>query len=353
MLDQKEFWDTVHSVPMKLERMRQSNQKLTPAELTHYRSLVGQLAWPARETMPRLAYAVSDLQQKTSGAIVKDLVHVNRVLTTAKNWAFKDNQCLIFRPISASGPSKVGLEWTRRRYQSGKEDLSDKQLGVAAVHDAGFMGQPNGGSQQGYAILISSTDLYDGVAQAHLVDWGSSKIHRKVKSTLAAEAASCQRAYDRAIFARVMIYEIEHGLQGDWHEMCKRVPFSLGTDCKSLYDLCVKEGSIPEERRVALDLLDVRDGVERYGDRIRWVPTDHMLVDCLTKQMHPALLLQFLATGVYSLKYDQVIADTKRSQLKLRKAAREAAGKARAEATGKGKAQGNPKSVRFADSLNG
>ena len=178
--------------------MRQSNQKLTPAELTHYRSLVGQLAWPARETMPQLAYAVSDLQQKTSGATVKDLVHANCVLTTAKNWAFKDNQCLMFRPISASGPSKVGLEWTRRRYQSGKEDLSDKQLGVAAVHDAGFMGQPNGGSQQGCAILISSTDLYDGVAQAHLVDWGSSKIHRKVKSTLAAEASSCQRAYDRA-----------------------------------------------------------------------------------------------------------------------------------------------------------
>ena len=129
------------------------------------------------------------------------------------------------------------------------------------MHDAGFMGQPNGGSQQGCAILISSTDLYDGVAQAHLVDWGSSKIHRKVKSTLAAEAAPCQRAYDRAIFARVMIYEIEHGLHGDWHGMCKQVPFSLRTDCKSLYDLCVKEGSIPEERRVALDLLDVRDGV--------------------------------------------------------------------------------------------
>ena len=124
---------------MKLERMRQSNQKLTPAELAHYRSLVGQLAWPARETMPQLAYAVSDLQQKTEGSTVKDLVHANRVLTTAKNWACRDNQCLIFRPIAATGPAKVGLEWSRRR--------SEKQLGLAAVHDAGFMGQPNGGSQ--------------------------------------------------------------------------------------------------------------------------------------------------------------------------------------------------------------
>ena len=183
----------------------------------------------------------------------------------------------------------------------------------------------------------------------HLVDWGSSKIHRKVKSTLAAEAASCQRAYDRAIFARVMIYEIEHGLQGDWHDMCKQVPISLRTDCKSLYDLCVKEGSIPEERRVALDLLDVRDGVERYGDRIRWVPTDHTLVDCLTKQMHPALLMQFLATGIYSLKYGQVIAETKRSQLKLRKQAREAAGKLRAGKAASGAVEAPSKAVRFAE----
>ena len=113
--------------------------------------------------------------------------------------------------------------------------------------------------------------------------------------------------------------------------------------------LCVKEGSIPEERRVALDLLDVRDGVERYGDRIRWVPTDHMLVDCLTKQMHPALLMQFLATGTYSLKYDQVIAETNRSQLKLRKKAREAAGKLRAEKAASGAAKAPPKAVHFAE----
>ena len=105
----------------------------------------------------------------------------------------------------------------------------------------------------------------------------------------------------------------------------------------------------PEERRVALDLLDVRDGVERYGDRIRWVPTDHMLVDCLTKQMHPALLMQFLATGMYSLKYDQVIAETKRSQLKLRKQVREAAGKLRAGKAASGAAEAPSKAVHFAE----
>ena len=49
----------------------------------------------------------------------------------------------------------------------------------------------------------------------------------------------------------------------------------------------IKPTSTTKEKRVALDLLDVREGIEKMGDQIRWVPTDHMLVDCLTKSMNP------------------------------------------------------------------
>ena len=62
----------------------------------------------------------------------------------------------------------------------------------------------------------------------------------------------------------------------------------------------MKEGSIPQERRVALDLLDVKEGIERMNDQIRWVPTDHMLVDCMTKFMPPAFMLEYLHTGKYA-----------------------------------------------------
>ena len=86
--------------------------------------------------------------------------------------------------------------------------------------------------------------------------------------------------------------------------MCSQVPFCLGTDCKSLFDLCSKIGSLPDERRVALDLLDVREGIEEMKDQIRWVPTDHMLADGLTKSMPPDLLMKYLKDGIYSFKYD-------------------------------------------------
>ena len=86
----------------------------------------------------------------------------------------------------------------------------------------------------------------------------------------------------------------------------------------------MKEGSLPDERRVALDLLDVREGIEEIGDKIRWVPTYHMLVDCMTKAMQPDAMLEYLKTGKYAFKYDKEIKDTKREVAKTRKAAKDA-----------------------------
>jgi hypothetical protein len=86
----------------------------------------------------------------------------------------------------------------------------------------------------------------------------------------------------------------------------------------------MKEGSIPQERRVALDLLDVKEGIERMNDQIRWVPTDHMLVDCMTKFMPPALMLEYLQSGKYAFKYDKELKDTKRVKAKERKVIRDA-----------------------------
>ena len=171
--------------------------------------------------------------------------------------------------------------------------------------------------------MLGDARLYDEPAQTHLIEWHSGKIQRKVASTLASEANAASQAYDRAMWARAIMYEIEQGKDSHWEDMCKKIPFCLGTDCKSLYDNIIKPSSTTKEKRVALDLLDVREGIERMGDQIRWVPTDHMLVDSLTKCMNPALLLKYLADYTYSFKYDDVITETKRFAAKQRKEARD------------------------------
>ena len=324
-IDQHQYCQNLQRVFIPRNRRNQPKSKLTPDELHEYRSIVGQLAWPARESMPQLAYGVSDLQQKTSNATIHDLVHANNVLGLAKRWAETDKQKLVFRPFTGDVSLNVVVKETNKKAKKQRDQQRMARLGIGAVHDASFMQQPQDGSQYGYLLMLAPVTLFDEPTTTHLLDWSSAKIHRKVRSTLAAEASGGSRAYDRAMYARAMIYEIECGKDAHWTEMCKQVPFCLGTDCKSLFDLCSKVGSLPDERRVALDLLDVREGIEEMKDQIRWVPTDHMLADAFTKSMPPDLLLKYLKDGKYSFKYDDVIKNTKREQAKARSAARQQA----------------------------
>ena len=97
----------------------------------------------------------------------------------------------------------------------------------------------------------------------------------------------------------------------------------MGTHCRSRYDVCTKSGSIPEERRAALDIMDIKESIEEMGDQMRWVPTDHMLVDCMTKSMPPDIMITYLRTMQYAFKYDDVIKNTKREVAKRRKEVRE------------------------------
>ena len=105
--------------------------------------------------------------------------------------------------------------WTlsdRKKKSAMSRSHSHSSLGVSAVHDASFMQQPNEGSQYAYLLLLGPTSMYDKPCKCHLLDWSSSKIHRKVKSTLAAEAAGASRAFDRAVFLRCMMSEIIHSV---------------------------------------------------------------------------------------------------------------------------------------------
>ena len=56
---------------------------------------------------------------------------------------------------------------------------------------------------------------------------------------------------------------------------------------------------------------------------MRWVPTDHMLVDCMTKSIPPDIMLTYLMTMQYAFKYYDVIRNTKREVAKRRKEVRE------------------------------
>ena len=90
-------------------------------------------------------------------------------------------------------------------------------------------------------------------------------------------------------------------------------PIMLVTDCKSLFDNLQKDGSpkTPSEKRLSLDLAAVKDMLKEFEDQgdtcrayklpIRWIPTELMLADGLTKIMKGEKLRQTINEGYLEL----------------------------------------------------
>ena len=76
---QHEYIRSIQKVCAPNARRSKPTALLTGKELYDYRSLVGQLPWHARATMPQLAYSVSGLHHKVAQATVGDLVHAINV----------------------------------------------------------------------------------------------------------------------------------------------------------------------------------------------------------------------------------------------------------------------------------
>ena len=157
---------------------------------------------------------------------------------------------------------------------------------VVAFHDASFGGQTNNGSQQGYVVAISTTKALEESRPMNAVDWSSSKIHRVVRSTLAAEAAAASHCHDRAVYARAMLSELDiKTIKESWTTEIKKIPCVQISDCRSLVDHCAKTGGSVSEKRVALDIADLRAAVEDGKTKVVWMPTLEMPADGLTKHL--------------------------------------------------------------------
>ena len=193
--------------------------------------------------MPKLAFLVSDLQQTGADPKVSDLVRANFVLGEAQKMV-RDGICLRFK------------KWPRSEL--------NKEFWTASVHDASWANLRDFGSQQGQLTGITTEQIKKGPAPIHILDWGSSKVHRKVKSTMASESATASYAYDRGVYCRAIIADLIDGSDraDKWNQRVLRVPQIMATDCRSLVEHINKTGSTCSEKRVALDITDIREGID-------------------------------------------------------------------------------------------
>ena len=124
--------------------------------------------------------------------------------------------------------------------------------------------------------------------------WRSFKQERQVASTLGAELLTLSRTIAEAKWIRSMITEAMcpwYTLESD-KERSSRMPITIAIDSKPAFDHLNGQVLSIKDKRLAIEMLLVRQDVERENVQVRWLPTDHMVVDGLTKLNAPMALLR-------------------------------------------------------------
>ena len=102
---------------------------------------------------------------------------------------------------------------------------------------------------------------------ASLLDWRSHRIKRQCRSTLAAETMVMDATKDAGLFARELMAEAEVMIPSYFPLQAGRLPGEFppviaAMDCRSLYDLLVKDGplsSTQEMKRLVIDIGGLKE----------------------------------------------------------------------------------------------
>ena len=166
-VDQEHYVADIHLTKITLA----DDEKLSdhPELITEFRSGIGSLPWMAGTTRGDLSADTSLLQKPPKELTVGDLKEVNKALKYVRATA---NAYFKVNPL----------------------DLED--LVFIAYGDAGWANAPGNKSQGGLVVLATSKHCLERPCQASLLEWKSYRHQRILRSTLAAEAASLDRAFD-------------------------------------------------------------------------------------------------------------------------------------------------------------
>jgi len=95
------------------------------------------------------------------------------------------------------------------------------------------------------------------------------------------------------------------------------------TDCKSLYDHLLSPSSPTlDDRRTAIDIAILRDSIARMQATLRWIPTDRMIADALTKESPEAfdLIRACIRSSAYQVSPEARILELRSQERDRRKA---------------------------------
>ena len=273
-------------MPVKLAKNRASNKtdRLNEEEFEAHRSLLYRINWVSHQTRPEASGVVSILASRLKDATVHDLQCLNKLAQHLRNTAQQsltlhrfDCDSMVFVCASDAG---------------GVDSLPVLPDEPGSCSD----------TIQGAWVIMACGEVPSASkkSKASILTWRSTKLKRRVSSTLAAEAVSFSMALAETEWLQVMFRDVTKGdvCRKDWRssllpyvavlrEDCAlqaRAPQCSITDAKSLYDSINKGNPTSrQDRRTSVELALISEAMEQAKGALRWAPHPKMIADALTK----------------------------------------------------------------------
>ena len=308
---------------MKLEGIKDivggDGESANNEEKSAYGSAVGSLAWISRVCRLDILANVSKLQQNKKHVTKRALRDCNKVIKYARDH------------------SKRGL-W----FKSRKLDWSN--MIMLSITDASWSDEkdPDTGEEHrslGGRITAFGTPSYvsEDSGYLHVIGFGCTLIHRVCRATLQAETYQLSLGVEHMDLLRAGVVSMYGKLNlKRWESTAAEHMLAVWfTDCDSTVQACIEPvlGKI-QDKRLSIEISSLRQSVwrrkgQRVGqssieddlpvideatDIIRWIDTDTMLADCLTKVMDASKLMATLESNFWDIK--QPIESLRKKRLK-------------------------------------
>ena len=292
VLDQNKY---VHESLKPIDIPKGPDRPVNDRELSQLRAVLGALQWKATQTGPHIAASLNALQSQITKATLKTLKEANDLIKVTK---LQDNQITIHNHNYAAWNELCSINWC----------------------DAAQGDRPDGGSTGGQVHgLAIKTEVTNGEwTPVSLIGWSTSKLPRVARSSLAAEIQSMCIGEDESYLIRLMWGEINSPNDVTVDEIVNRVPCILVTDAKALYDASLSETSALglKERRSGIELLALKENLQRNQITLKWVNSGAMLADPMTKGKMRHIMERFLKDPQWKIVEDPTFESFKKRVLK-------------------------------------
>jgi hypothetical protein len=284
VMTQQHFAETLK--PAFIPKSARPETLLGASQTRVLRGINGSLNWLSNQSRPDLSVQTSLSQQCFPKPRIGNLRDANNAVRRAKQ--HKDLTI---------------------RFQS----IDPSQLTICCHSDAAFA---NVGvhTQAGYVLAFVDRKIHAGHMYPWVpAIWCSYRLPRAVSSTLGGEAQAMAAASGSVEWLTLLMLETLEGhfALKDARAKLQHRPPIYATDCKSLFDHLISPSAPTsiDDRRTSIDVVIIRESLSCTAGVIRWLPTNRMLADALTKDKADPidLLRSCVRHGRYQISPEELV----------------------------------------------